>query len=153
MAGSVGLGFRLVSDENVNKRQELVDLGLEELRNEGSRQVHGEGLDREMGVSTAQWDEVSESHLFVVERVLSELLGRLESVSQEETTEVVDLGAFDQSLDGRGLEVSRFKVFRSSESSAEGSIGSRVSREYYDDTQGWTDRSWPVITTAQAPVG
>ena len=44
VAGGVGLRLGLVSDENVDEGEDLVDLGLEELRDEGSREVHGEDL-------------------------------------------------------------------------------------------------------------
>lgn len=123
VAGSVSFGFRLVSDENIDKRQELVDLGLEELRNERSRQVHREGLRSATSVRELSFQgcRARETDLFVVESVLSEVLGGFESVSEEETTEVVDLGSVNQSLDGGSLEVCRFEVLSSSESSAEGS--------------------------------
>ena len=60
--------------------------------------------------------------------MLGEVLGGFESVSEEETTEVVDLGPVDQRLDGGSLEVSRFEVLSSSESGAEGSA--TVTYEY-----------------------
>jgi hypothetical protein len=40
----VGLSLGLVADEDVDVREDLVDLGLEELGNEGGGEVHGEGL-------------------------------------------------------------------------------------------------------------
>ena len=82
--------------------------------------------------------KVRSSNLFVVVSVLSELLGRDETVSEEESTEVVDLGAIDQSLDGRGLEVSGLEVLSSSESGAEGSVN--VASEYSMlRWSGWVD--------------
>lgn len=44
VAVSVGLGLRFVANQDVNEGEKLVNLSLEELRDERSRQVHGEGL-------------------------------------------------------------------------------------------------------------
>ena len=44
VAGGVRLGLGLVSDENVDEGEDLVDLRLEELGDEGGGEVHGEDL-------------------------------------------------------------------------------------------------------------
>ena len=45
---SVGSSLGLVSDDDVTEGEHLVDLSLEELGDERSREVHGEGLKRGM---------------------------------------------------------------------------------------------------------
>lgn len=44
VSGGVCLSLGLVTDEDIDVRKDLVNLGLEELRNERSRKVHSEGL-------------------------------------------------------------------------------------------------------------
>lgn len=44
MCLSKGVGFSFITDENIDVRQDLVNLALEELRDKGCGQVHGECL-------------------------------------------------------------------------------------------------------------
>jgi hypothetical protein len=60
------------------------------------------------------------THLAVVSSVLSEDLGRLDSVGEEESTEVEELGSVNEGLDGGGLEVGRLEGLGGSEGRAEG---------------------------------
>lgn len=43
-SGSVGSGFRLVSDQDVDMGKDFLELNLEELRNEWSTQVQNDSL-------------------------------------------------------------------------------------------------------------
>jgi hypothetical protein len=47
VSSGVSLGLGLVTDEDVNVGKDLVNLGLEELGNEGGGEVHGEGLQQD----------------------------------------------------------------------------------------------------------
>lgn len=77
MGNGIGLGLTLVTKDNIHVGHDLIqDLG-EELGDEGSRQVHGEGL--VLGSS-----------------VLSDLKDTFRGDGQEVTLDVVDLGTLDQ---------------------------------------------------------
>lgn len=127
MSGGVSLSFRLVTDEDVNVRKDLVNLRLEELRNEGSGKVHSEGLQhrgRRSRVSrlSVQSRRGRETDLVQLSSLLGEDESALESVSEEESTEVVALGLFDEFLDFGPFEVRRREGFSSTKFSAEGSV-------------------------------
>lgn len=129
MSGGVSLGFGLVTDENIDVGKDLVNLGLEELRNERSGKVHGEGLQRGEGDRASADCDYSiqsrrgrETDLVLLSSLLGEDESALESVSEEESTEVVALGLFDEFLDLGPLEVRRREGFSSTEFSAEGSV-------------------------------
>lgn len=131
---SVRRGLGLVSDQDVDVRQELVKGDLEELGDEGSAQVESDDLS-----STGSG--------------LSDFHGGFDTVGQEETTNVEEFGVVDVFLDFGLGEVRGGELFGGSESGDEGSDGSEgfsVMQRESMDTQ--TYRSWPVKTTAQAPV-
>lgn len=100
MGLGVGGGLGLVSDDDVAEGEHLVDLGLEELGDERGRQVHGERLSR-------------------VGSGLGELEGGLDTVGEEEASEVEELGLLDQRLDLGGGEVRGGEGLGSSEGGGE----------------------------------
>lgn len=59
--------------------------------------------------------------------MLGEDLGRLDTVSKEESTEVVKLGLVDNLLDFGSLEVARAELLSGPESGAEGAVEDQVS--------------------------
>lgn len=61
-------------------------------------------------------------HLAVVNGVLSNKFGRLESVGEEKASEVEEFGAVEEGLDGRGLEVGRLESLGGSEDGTEGAV-------------------------------
>ena len=95
-----------------------------------------------------------ETNLSVVGRLLGELERRLDAVREEEAAEVEELGAVDEGGNlGRGEVLGREEL-GGSEVGRERARGR--SKPVSELTEGAsrrkTDRSWPVMTTAQAPV-
>lgn len=121
VAVGVGLSLRLVADEDVDEGEDLVDLRLEELGDEGSGEVHGEDLQKRRRSSARFFLPPSGSytHLVVIGGVLCEDLGRLDTVGEEEASEVEELGTIDEGLDLGGLEVSRLERLGGSKGGAE----------------------------------
>lgn len=114
--GSLGVGgsLRLVADENVDVGEKLLKLDLEELGNEGSR-------------------EVEDNSLAGGRSGLGDLKGRLDTVGEEEATNVEELGAVDE---GSDLGLARC-------------AGWNISAARRVVT---SERSWLERMTAQAPV-
>ena len=101
--GSVGGGFRLVSNEDINMGQELFKLKLEELRDERRRQVQDDSLSTRAGS-------------------LGDLESRLGAVGQKVALNVEELGARDQVGDFGRLEVGRSELLSGTESGTEGTV-------------------------------
>lgn len=133
MGLGVGSGLRLVADNDVAEGEELVDLSLEELGDEGSREVHGEDLGgtRESGVTVSYWSSVAflviESHLARTGRALGELESGLKAVGEEEASEVEELSLVDEGLNLGGVEVVDGERLRGAEGRAEGTVRPPVS--------------------------
>lgn len=88
--------------------------------------------------------------------MLGKGLGRLEAVGEEESTEVVELGLLDDLLDLGGLEVLGAERLGGSKGGAEGPIeASKLQLRALQPAgaKAETHLSWPVMITAQAPVG
>ena len=92
----MGLGkcgcLRLVSDQDINIRQNGVELVLEELRDEGSRKVEDKGL---RGLACFLLQTGIPSHLVVLSSVLGQGQDSRHGDSQMVATDVEDLGALD----------------------------------------------------------
>lgn len=153
MAVGVGLSLGLVADEDVDVRKDLVDLGLEELGDEGSREVHGEGLRNGKRVSLVSCSSRRVvAHLLVVSGVLGKNLGRLETVGKEEPAEVVELGLLNDLLDLGSLQVLGAERLGGSKGGAEGPVEAKDQWRILP-AKAETHLSWPVMITAHAPVG
>lgn len=126
MAGSVSLGFRLVTNEDINVGEDLVNLRLEELRDERSGKVHSERLKVPTTSESAEGSNTRSimeglAYLLGFRSSFSKNESTFETVSEEETSEVVALGVPDECLDLGLLEVRRRESFGGTEGSAEGS--------------------------------
>lgn len=104
MSFSVRRGLGLVSDQDVDVRQELIKGDLEELGDEGSAQVESDDLS-----STGSG--------------LGNLHGGFDTVGEEETTNVEEFGVVDVFLDFGLGEVRGGELFGGSEGGDEGSAG------------------------------
>lgn len=102
----IGLGLTLVTKDNIHVGHDLIqDLG-EELGDEGSREVHGEGLVLGSGV-------------------LGDLMDTLGGDGQEVTLDVVDPGALDQVPGTVGLDVVDGELLGGRELGDEGAVVAR----------------------------
>lgn len=104
--GGVGSSLGLVSDQNVNVREESLELDLEELRDEWSRQVEDDGFTPRRGS-------------------LGDLDGGFDTVGEKVAFNVKVFGAGQELLDLWFGEVVWGKRLGSSESSDEGSVVAR----------------------------
>lgn len=126
MGGSVSLSFGLVTDEDVDVKEDLVNLRLEELRDERSGKVHSERLEGRTPSESAESLSATvireeKAYLLGFSGSLGKNESTFETVSEEETSEVVTLGLVDEFLDLGLLEVGRRESFGGTEGSAEGS--------------------------------
>ena len=101
--GGVGGGFRLVADEHIDVREELLELDLEELRDE-------------------RGGKVQDDRLAVRAGSLGDLHGGLETVREEVTLDVDELCARDELGDLRGLEVGGGEFLSGTQGGAERSV-------------------------------
>lgn len=101
--GSIGSGFALVTDQDVNMGQELFKLNLEELGDKGGRQVEGDDLALGGGV-------------------LGDFERTLDAVGEKVAFDVKVLGAVDE-RGNLGLgEVGRGELLGGTEGGAEGTV-------------------------------
>lgn len=100
LSGGIGSSLGLVSNQNVDIGQELLELDLEELGNKGGREVE----DDDLALSTG---------------LLGNLEGRDDTVSQEESSNVKELCIVQQGLDLGLLKVVRGELFSSLKGGAE----------------------------------
>lgn len=101
--GSIGSGFALVTDQNVNMGQELFKLNLEELGDKGGRQVEGDDLALGGGV-------------------LGDFERTLDAVGEKVAFDVKVLGAVDERGDLGLGEVGRGELLGGTEGGAEGTV-------------------------------
>lgn len=101
--GSIGSGFALVTDQNVNMGQELFKLNLEELGYKGGRQVEGDDLALGGGV-------------------LGDFERTLDAVGEKVAFDVKVLGAVDERGDLGLGEVGRGELLGGTEGGAEGTV-------------------------------
>lgn len=103
VGGGVGLGFGLVTEDEVGEGDDALKLSLEELGDEGGREVEGEDL------ASGRC-------------LLAELLHGLDTVGEEESTNVEQLSTVDDLGDLRGRQMRLLEHLSSTQSGDKGSV-------------------------------
>jgi hypothetical protein len=116
LAGGGGprLSLGLVTDEDVDVGKDLLNLGLEELRDEGCGEVEGEGLYEACSNTTLDDDE-GPTDLSSQGSIFCNLDDSLGAVGKEVALDVEELGGLDQRCNLCALKVRFFELLCRSE--------------------------------------
>lgn len=132
MGLGVRLGLGLVTDHNVAEGKHLVHLRLEELGDERRREVHSEALSHSTKKGNGQSSNCSrgkgqrETNLAGRRGLLGEDESGLDSVGQEEASQVEELGSIDESLDLGRSQVGGGEGLGGLEGGRQGSIETQI---------------------------